>query len=484
MIADVGDRRTISNPTATILRGSANVESTDAIIDYGIKRVIRSATLSVIRDQVTLLKEQHADETDVEMQSAVIVPIESLPTPCSLGEPKDSENETARDETVLQDTKRGRDAGESDELEAAKRPLRILEPLILRHLGAILEGDIFSILASSPFIIRSSEFALSDGALDCTRSYGTTTSFAERFWSLVSHRPTDLSEIVLFDAKSSSVVDGDRIFYTSLGQRHGVGFYVCICGTDPDFVELIPNYQQKRAAFEPGFEVADEEQDIYTVNIQQVLRIDESMDLDFVGLQPCLAGFTLLPKSKQLAPQYFIQHKIEGRERPAGQQLTNVPVYRAGSHYFHTLDRVLIDSGGKWVNAVESIMRAYPAPRRPGDRPARPMVPGVVPVEDAVQTKKTSKAAKKASKQDRDEAERQLTSHLHKQAMMNAHRRFFYNFMAKCARSGLLVELARNAPPGDLGFCKYAWSKEEVKRYEQLSIMPQFAHTLPAETPR
>ncbi|SMR64979.1 unnamed protein product [Zymoseptoria tritici ST99CH_1A5] len=132
----VGDRRTISNPTATILRGSANVESTDAIIDYGIKRVIRSATLSVIRDQVTLLKEQHADETDVEMQSAVIVLIESLrylsttaaattvrspATPCSLGEPKDSENETARDETVLQDTKRGRDAGESDELEAAKR---------------------------------------------------------------------------------------------------------------------------------------------------------------------------------------------------------------------------------------------------------------------------------------------------------------------------------------------------------------------------
>ncbi|SMY30381.1 unnamed protein product [Zymoseptoria tritici ST99CH_1A5] len=152
-------------------------------------------------------------------------------------------------------------------------PLRILEPLILRHLGAILEGDIFSILASSPFIIRSSEFALSDGALDCTRSYGTTTSFAERFWSLVSHRPTDLSEIVLFDAKSSSVVDGDRIFYTSLGQRHGVGFHVCICGTDPDFVELIPNYQQKRAAFEPGFEVADEEQDIYTVNVRREYRL-------------------------------------------------------------------------------------------------------------------------------------------------------------------------------------------------------------------
>jgi len=56
-------------------------------------------------------------------------------------------------------------------LGSTSEALSILTPLSIRNSGARLEGDVFSILKQSPFVVRSFEFALADGAIDCTQSF-------------------------------------------------------------------------------------------------------------------------------------------------------------------------------------------------------------------------------------------------------------------------------------------------------------------------
>lgn len=66
------------------------------------------------------------------------------------------------------------------------RPLEVVDVLI-KFRGALFEGDVFSVLWHLPFVIRSFEFALADGALDCNSSGedispdDSPSSWADRF---------------------------------------------------------------------------------------------------------------------------------------------------------------------------------------------------------------------------------------------------------------------------------------------------------------
>lgn len=53
--------------------------------------------------------------------------------------------------------------------------------LVLRYRGALFEGDVFSILRSSPYVTRTPKFVLANGAIDCLRSYGLNDSYVERY---------------------------------------------------------------------------------------------------------------------------------------------------------------------------------------------------------------------------------------------------------------------------------------------------------------
>ena len=64
--------------------------------------------------------------------------------------------------------------------------VRLLESLdvLLNSRSTLYEGDIFSVLWQSPFVVRSFEFALADGALDCANEFSPGTTYADRFWEM------------------------------------------------------------------------------------------------------------------------------------------------------------------------------------------------------------------------------------------------------------------------------------------------------------
>lgn len=122
--------------------------------------------------------------------------------------------------------------------------LNPLDNLLLRNRSAVSEGDVFSILSHSPFVIRSFEFALVDGAIDCTHAHRADSSFADRLWATeqASLLSDTTSELLLFDIKSS--FNFGHHYMSSVFQKRRVAFYICISSADPSFVELIPNYNQ------------------------------------------------------------------------------------------------------------------------------------------------------------------------------------------------------------------------------------------------
>lgn len=113
--------------------------------------------------------------------------------------------------------------------------------------AALYEGDVFRVLMHSPYVVRSSEFAIADGAIDCTKSYRKSSSQLERYMDVHSRRYLRemQSELMLFDVKST-VADqaGNQSYLTTIGQRRRVAFYVCINAADTTFVEIVPNLHQ------------------------------------------------------------------------------------------------------------------------------------------------------------------------------------------------------------------------------------------------
>ena len=175
-------------------------------------------------------------------------------------------------------------------------PLSAIEPL-LSNRGALYEGDVFSVLYKSPFVVRSFEFAIADGAIDCTSSFPPGTSFADRFWDIDQRlrvEPTmTRSKLLLFDVKSKiSRYAGEQIYNSTTNQRHQVAFYIGICAADPSFIELIPNFYQN--PFSTSSPQDDRE---VAVNASRISRLPPST----YKLDPCNAPYrmplTLLPKA-------------------------------------------------------------------------------------------------------------------------------------------------------------------------------------------
>lgn len=133
----------------------------------------------------------------------------------------------------------------------------LLEPvggILFRNSGSIHEGDVFSILASSPFVVRSGEFALMDGALDCTSRHESDSSYASRYWEVNDRAadPSEAGDLAGFEVKSCAFGEaGKQIYITTIAQRRRAAFYIAKLATDPNWVELIPNYQQDAESLDP-----------------------------------------------------------------------------------------------------------------------------------------------------------------------------------------------------------------------------------------
>ncbi|GAB7349839.1 hypothetical protein MBLNU459_g0543t1 [Dothideomycetes sp. NU459] len=122
-----------------------------------------------------------------------------------------------------------------------------LDGIVFGGRSAVYEGDVFSILSHSPYIVRSSEFALADGVVDCTYSYGQLSSYADRFWDLDQRQVVKemASDLLLFDVKSTIAdVAGVQSFLTNADQQQQIAFFISICAKDTSFVELVPNFAQ------------------------------------------------------------------------------------------------------------------------------------------------------------------------------------------------------------------------------------------------
>jgi len=174
---------------------------------------------------------------------------------------------------------------------SAVNSLDALDRLVLSNRGALYEGDIFSILKRSLFVIRSFEFALADGAIDCSGGCSPDTSFADRFWDVDQElllNPTS-KKLVLFDVKSKvSQSAGDQIYSTTVGQRHHVAFYIGICAADLSFVELFPNYHQKHSAAVTA-DALDTDSRHVGVNSSRVSKLPPSTYI----LDPCNAPYRM-----------------------------------------------------------------------------------------------------------------------------------------------------------------------------------------------
>lgn len=138
----------------------------------------------------------------------------------------------------------------------SKEPLEHVAPIINNSIGALFEGDVFSVLRHSPYTIRSFEFALTDGAIDCSYEYHPSTSFADRLLDVDdrSFNPTLASVLATFDVKATGA---DSAVLTSGAQQRSVAAYVCIEAGNPAFVTLVPNVLQRPDSPTPDDEHAD-----------------------------------------------------------------------------------------------------------------------------------------------------------------------------------------------------------------------------------
>ena len=168
--------------------------------------------------------------------------------------------------------------------------------LILNTRGAVLEGDIFTVLAPLPYVVRSFEFAVADGALDCDHGFPPHATYADRFWAVDQEQlPTIPKNLLLFNVKSTNCqLAGDQYYITTIRQRREVAFYIGICVVDPSFVELIPNLYQGR----PGSTARSQpDGDEVAVNTSRVSHLPPSAYV----LDPCNAPYrmplALLPRA-------------------------------------------------------------------------------------------------------------------------------------------------------------------------------------------
>lgn len=118
---------------------------------------------------------------------------------------------------------------------------------VTRRLASVLEGDVFAVLYHSQYVVRSFEFGVVDGAIDCSGPHDRLGNYADRLASALdcaSRPPEHRHKLLPFDVKSTILGGGSPGYKTTTSQSELAAFYLGISVTDTDFVELIPNYDQ------------------------------------------------------------------------------------------------------------------------------------------------------------------------------------------------------------------------------------------------
>lgn len=209
-----------------------------------------------------------------------------------------------------------------------------------------------------------------------------------------------------------------------------------------------------------------------TTRLNRAVQRTDNFGLDFIGIQPCLADFSL--QLRRLVGQHklcFVQFKLESRMRALTAVLDQVSICRDDRYYFDccerfdyllylfeftkdgtvrkilflpekllpdhfytTLERngdftnpafepyfINLDNGISWLGRVAEIIDANPHPRSVAPRPVRVHVPK----EKKTQPKNTSAPPPKAGRKPGGRA-------AYKKAMLDAHRNYFYGVIEQC----------------------------------------------------
>lgn len=146
--------------------------------------------------------------------------------------------------------------------------------MIFSNRGALFEGNAFSILKHSPFIVRSFEHSPADGAIDCREAYDKASSYADRFHDLetrVAEGETPI-DLALIDIKGSMKLEEQHL--ALLGQRRRVAAFICIGAGNPAWVDFIPNmFQDPKAAKNPSLDFTEEEKRYVAVTYSRPSRL-------------------------------------------------------------------------------------------------------------------------------------------------------------------------------------------------------------------
>jgi hypothetical protein len=162
------------------------------------------------------------------------------------------------------------------------RALEFARPLLHGLWGNILEADLFESLRRCPEVVRAFEFALADGAIDCTRRHAMSDSYAERFWDFHHRGTAGGGEFALFDIKANIHLDTrDQQCYSTLGQQRRVAFFLCVHAANLGYVDLVPNFHQVPGALTSP--VADCEREYVSITVRGRTRLfpgaHDSLDL-------------------------------------------------------------------------------------------------------------------------------------------------------------------------------------------------------------
>lgn len=187
--------------------------------------------------------------------------------------------------------------------------LSCVEPL-LNQWSAVLEGDVFEALRPCSCVIRSFEFAVADGAIDCAREFDPLESYAARFWQVYSRNCLEFGEFALFDIKSTiGLAPGKQRFVSTVGQKRRVAFHIGIAFADARFVEVIPNMQQDGHFLEEPISASDRR--LISSNTARVSRLPDSAhhSLDQSG-NPYRMHISLLPEAIRRVRRHILGLEI------------------------------------------------------------------------------------------------------------------------------------------------------------------------------
>ncbi|KAI7554888.1 hypothetical protein KC331_g235 [Hortaea werneckii] len=203
--------------------------------------------------------------------------------------------------------------------------LRSIEQHIFQACGTAYEADVFSVLQRSPFVARSFEFSLADGAVDCSGKYDVSSSYGERFCSLTERTADDtqsmgglegeLSELAPFDVKSTvGEQAGQQQYIMTMGQRDRMAFFIGINAADATFVDVIPNFHQRQESLYVDSST-DERREV-AVSFSRVCHLPPAT---YQGIDPCMNPYrmpvALLPTAISRIRQ-LIRKEIEVYQNP------------------------------------------------------------------------------------------------------------------------------------------------------------------------